>query len=89
MVTVEHPLIEDDIVVEEECYPVKRNSSSTTEVRYSNDVAEEDKKINSFSSEENRANLTGQERWNIFFCFLAWACNVSIVTLGMFDCFAF
>jgi hypothetical protein len=33
-------------------------------------------------SDTNRAHLTGQETWNIIFCFLAWACNVSIVTLG-------
>lgn len=35
-------------------------------------------------NDTNRAYLTGQEIWNIIFCFLAWACNVSIVTLGTF-----
>ena len=33
-------------------------------------------------SEDNRGHLSGKEIWNIIFCFLAWACNVSIVTLG-------
>ena len=36
-------------------------------------------------NDKNRAHLTGQEIWNIIFCFLAWACNVSIVTLGTFS----
>lgn len=27
-------------------------------------------------------HLTVQEIWNLLFCFLAWACNVSTVTLG-------
>ena len=33
-------------------------------------------------SDDNRGHLSGKEIWNIIFCFLAWACNVSIVTLG-------
>ena len=36
-------------------------------------------------NDTNRTHLTGQETWNIIFCFLAWACNVSIVTLGTFN----
>jgi MFS family permease len=30
--------------------------------------------------------LTVQEIWNLSFCFLAWACNVSTVTLGNYYC---
>jgi hypothetical protein len=32
--------------------------------------------------EEEKRALSPLEKWNVFFCFLAWACNVSIVTLG-------
>ena len=39
------------------------------------------------SDEINATNhLTVQELRNLLFCFLAWACNVSIVTLGMYFC---
>ena len=31
---------------------------------------------------EKHYNLSVREIWNLSFCFLAWACNVSIVTLG-------
>ena len=34
--------------------------------------------------DKHRAHLSAKEIWNIMFCFLAWACNVSIVTLGTF-----
>jgi hypothetical protein len=38
---------------------------------------------------EKCSPLTVQEIWNLLFCFLAWACNVSTVTLGNLIVFSF
>ena len=52
-------------------------SNETTEnLRIDDDNEDDDVNDNS------RGHLSLQEIWNILFCFLAWACNVSIVTLG-------
>ena len=76
---------QDDAVAEEWLVEDKRDA-----VPFSNGTKENinlddgDNHVDGDINETDRAHLSGQEVWNLIFCFLAWACNVSIVTLGTF-----
>lgn len=62
-------------------------SNVVNDVPFSNGSIQSDSLQDDRTNFKSRGYLSAQETWNVIFCFLAWACNVSIVTLGASACF--
>jgi hypothetical protein len=79
--------LDDTVVAEHQIDYIRKNTCndvpvSNTEADENIEHDDQDDSLN----DKSRGHLSAQETWNIIFCFLAWACNVSIVTLGKFVC---